>query len=301
METETRRQELYELLGELPSRSLPISSQKIAEKAHTHYVLETWLLDLNGVDLVPAYFVRPINQEGPFPTIIFNHSHGGNYELGKDELIKGNTYLQDPPYAEELAKQGYAVLCIDAWGFGSRRGKTEGELFKEALWSGEVLWGKMVYDTLRAIDYVTARDDVDPDRLGTMGISMGSVMSWWIAALDTRIKVCVDLCGLVDFHTLIEQRGLDHHGIYFYVPKLIKHFTTADINRLIAPRPHLSLNGNDDMLTPRKGLDIIDEELKTVYLEEGVSEAWKLVRYNIGHFETAAMRKQVIDFFKKWF
>lgn len=300
MAFDARRDELYDLLGDLPERDRPISSKKLTEDMTDAYILEKWLLDLNGMDPVPAYFVRPLEGKGPFPTVIFNHSHGGNYELGKDELIRGNVYLQHPPYAVELTKLGYAVLCIDAWGFGSRRGRTESELFKEMLWKGRVLWGLMVYDGLRAIDYVTSRPDVDADRIGTLGMSMGSTMSWWLAALDPRIQVCVDMCGLCDFHTLLEEQGLDRHGIYYYVPRLLNHFTTSEINALIAPRPHLSLAGRYDRLTPSRGLDRIDEHLKQVYREHGAPEAWRLIRENNGHFETEAMRQEVILFLKKW-
>lgn len=300
MKDENKRVLLYSLLGDLPPRNQPISAKKLATKEREHYRLEEWLLDLNGTDYVPAYFVKPLHSEGPYPTILFNHSHGGNYVLGKDELIKGNHYLQNPPYAEELTKLGYAVLAIDAWGFGKRRGRTEGELFKEMLWKGQVLWGQMVYDSLRAIDYLVSRPDVDSNRIATMGISMGSYMSWWLSALDTRIKVCVEMCGLADFHSLIESRGLEGHGIYFYVPNLLKHFSTAEINSLIAPRPHISFAGNYDPLTPAKGLDIIDEHLQKVYQEKNAPAAWKMIRYNTGHFETEAMRADALTFLAEW-
>jgi dienelactone hydrolase len=162
------------------------------------------------------------------------------------------------------------------------------------------MWGMMVYDSLRAIDYLVSRSDVDPGRLGTMGLSMGSTMAWWVAALDTRIKVCVDICCLTDFQALIETRGLDGHGIYYYVPGLLKHFTTAQINALMAPRPHLSLAGEFDPLTPPAGLDRIDAELRGVYQREGAPEAWRLSRYRIGHFETAAMRVETLSFLERW-
>ena len=68
------------------------------------------------------------------------------------------------------------------------------------LWEGQVMWGMMVYDSLRAIDYLVSRPDVDAARVATLGLSMGSTMAWWVAALDTRIKVCVDICCLTDFH-----------------------------------------------------------------------------------------------------
>ena len=124
-------------------------------------------------------------------------------------------------------------------------------------------------------------------------------MAWWVAALDTRIKVCVDICCLTDFQALIDTRGLDGHGIYYYVPGLLKHFTTAQVNALIAPRPHLSLAGNYDPLTPPGGLDRIDAELQNVYETEGAPEAWKLVRCATGHFETAAMRVEILSFLEQ--
>ena len=77
------------------------------------------------------------------------------------------------------------------------------------LWKGQVLWGMMVYDSIRAIDYLVSRPEVDQKRLGTVGMSMGSTMAWWVAALDVRIKACVDICCLTDFHALIVNRNLD--------------------------------------------------------------------------------------------
>jgi dienelactone hydrolase len=292
---EEQRQELYNLLGELPAKE-EISVKKIIEEEHQHYTLEKMLLNLNGIEAVPAYFTKPKNIKGPTPAILFNHSHGGFYHLGKDELLNGNVYLQNPPYAEALAKLGYSTLCIDMWGFGERRGRTESEIFKQMLWTGQVMWGMMVYDNLRALDYLVSREDVISDRIGTLGISMGSTMAWWTAALDQRIKICIDICCLTDFQALIETRGLDAHGIFYYIPKLLKYFTTAQINALIAPRAHLGLAGNYDQLTPPHGLDQIDKELKKVYLEEGVPDNWKLLRYDTGHFETADMRIEILNF-----
>lgn len=295
----SRREELYSLLGDLPSRSQSIMSKKIDERKFEHYILEDLILNFDGSYSVSAYFLRPINKERPFKTVIFNHSHGGNYDLGKDELIKGNVYLQSPAYADELTKMGYAVLCFDALGFGSRNDQTEGELFKKSLWQGQVLWGKMVYDSLRAVDYLSSRSDVDESHIGTLGMSMGGVMAWWLAALEPRIKVCIDICSMVEFDTLIESRNLDKHGIYFYVPSLLKHFSTSDINALIAPRPHLSLAGNNDDLTPRRGLDIVDEQMKVIYSGKD-QDAWKLVRSEQGHVETGRMREEVKLFLEKW-
>jgi len=296
---DNRRQELFNLLGDLPDRNLPISAEVLSASEEKTCILERLVLNLNGIETVPAYLVKPYTDK-PCPCVLYNHAHGGDYVLGKDELIHGRDLLQKPPYVETLAERGIATLCIDAWLFGERRGRTESELFKQMLWNGQVLWGMMVFDSLRAVDYLLSRPDIDSTRIGTMGMSMGSTMAWWLTALDTRIKACVDICCLTDFTSLIESRGLDGHGIYYYVPSLLKHFTTSQINALIAPRPHLSLAGNYDRLTPPAGLERIDRDLKTVYSELSHPEAWELKRYDVGHTETAEMRTAVLAFWEKW-
>lgn len=299
MSLRDRRAQLYALLGDLPDRHRPIQAEVIAREEREHYLLEVLTLDLNGMEPVPAYFTRPHNP-GRAPVAIYNHAHGGDYVLGKDEFLLGRSALQSPPYAVVLAHMGIAGLCIDTWNFGERRGRTESELFKELLWRGYVLWGLMVYDTLRATDYVLSRPDVDPNRVTTLGMSMGSTMAWWHAALDERVTVCVDICCLTDFQALIDARGLDGHNLYYYVPGLLKHFTTADINALIVPRPHLSLAGIFDKLTPPIGLDRIDSALKQAYANAGEPEHWQLVRSSSAHFETWAMRRHVLRFLERF-
>lgn len=302
-ERRTRRKELYELLGKLPSRSRPIAAERVYAENRGGYTLEKLLLDLNGIEWVPAYLLRPdkgADADAKPPVILYHHSHGGFYKVGKDELLRGAPYLQQPAYGESLALRGYAVLCIDSWAFGERSGRTESAIFKEMLWNGQSMLGMMLFDAIRAIDYLETRADVDASRIGTMGMSMGSTLAWWLAALDTRVKAVAELCCLTDFHALVEDNGLDRHGIFYYVPDLLNHFTTGQINALIAPRPHLSLAGNLDPLTPAAGLDRIDRELRDVYAAYGAPDAWKLLRYDVGHVETAEMRAEVLAFFERW-
>jgi dienelactone hydrolase len=177
--------------------------------------------------------------------------------------------------------------------------RTELDTFKEMLWKGQVLWGMMVYDTLRGLDYLLTRPEVDTARIGTLGMSMGSTMAWWAAALDPRLKVCVDICCLTDYQALIEAHNLKGHGVYYFVPGLLKHFTTAQINVLIAPRPHLATAGNRDDLTPAAGLDRIDRELRTVYRSLGQPGNWQLLRYDVGHAEPPEMRRDILSFLRE--
>lgn len=291
---EERRRELYGLLGDLPARDRPIQARTLGTEERPGFLLEKLVLDINGIEPVPAYFVKPKTLEGRAPAILFNHWHGGEYHLGKDEMLRPKADGV-ASWADAATGQGYSALCLDMWCFGGRSAAhTEMDLFKEMLWKGRVLWGMMVYDTLRGLDYLVSRPEVDSGRLATVGMSMGSTMAWWAAALDERLKVCVDICCLTDFDALIEAKGLKGHGIYYFVPSLLKHFTTSQINALIAPRAHLALAGNLDALTPPAGLDRIDRELRAAYQDR--PENWKLLRYEVAHVETPEMRKQALAF-----
>jgi hypothetical protein len=292
-----RRAELYGLLGKLPPRERATQARLLTTEDRGTYLLDKLILDLNGEEPVPAYFARPKGRSGKLPTVLFNHSHGGGYTIGKQEFVDGREYLANPSYAEFLTSLGYNALCIDAWIFGERAGRAELDMCKEMLWKGRVLWGMMVYDSLKAVDYLVTREDVDTQRLATAGISMGSSSAQWVAALDPRIKVTVDICCLTDWHTLVAEGGLKGHGIYYYVPDLLNHFTAAQMNALIAPRAHLALEGSQDKLTPLAGLEKIDAELKQVYAAAGQPANWKMFLNDGGHLETPAMREEI----RQWF
>ncbi|GIP48411.1 MULTISPECIES: dienelactone hydrolase family protein [Paenibacillus] len=299
MGVKEQRSKLWKALGELPSFERPVSARLLKQEVLDGVMLETLLLDLNGLELVPAYFAKPVEGEGPFPLIVFNHSHGGNYGNGRKEMIRSSAYLQEPSFAKVLTGLGCAVCCIDMWAFNERSGRTEGELVKEMLWNGRSLWGMMLYDNHRLIDYLCTRSDVDASRIGTMGMSMGGLMSWWLAALDERVGVVVDLCGQVDAETLVARRGLEHHGFYYYVPGLLKHFTTLEIQKLIVPRPRMSLVGRNDRLCPFEGVQLLDQGLREAYAAAGKPDHWQTVITGGGHMETAEMRAAWPEFISR--
>ena len=238
-----QQRDLYAILGDLPPQNFPIEVTQSRTVVYEDRTVEHLVLSLNGLEPVPALFIKPKNAAGPLPCVLYNHSHGGYFDLGKKELLEGVSYQFDTPYADSLVESGYAAFCLDAWCFGERRNRAQSDVAKELLWKGQTLWGLMVYDSLRALDYLVSRDDIDSARIATLGMSMGSTMAWWLAALDERIQVCVDICCLTEFDALIESNGLDEHDLYYYVPSLLKKFTTSSINALICPRPHLALAG----------------------------------------------------------
>ncbi|HZG87774.1 dienelactone hydrolase family protein [Paenibacillus sp.] len=285
-------------LDQLPDVDAPLRIIAREAEERDDYVLERLTLDLNGLEPVSALLALPKDRPGPFPAVVFNHSHGGNYKAGKIELIEGASYLDPEPYAKLLTSLGFAALATDAWGFGDRFTRKESELFKEMLWRGRVLWGMMLYDSMRAVSYLRSRDDIDASRIGTLGMSMGGTKAWWLTALDERIAFCADLCGAADYDALIEERRLDYHGIYYYVPKLLTRFSSGDIQAMGAPRPRLCAVGVRDPLTP--GVDRFAERIAQAYREADAEHAWRLRQFDAGHEETAEMRGAVRAFLRSF-
>src|SRR5262249_9755440 len=134
-----------------------------------------------------------------------------------------------------------------------------------------------------------------PNRLAAIGMSMGATKAWWLAALDPRVRLCVDVCCLTDAAELIKANGLSGHGIYYYVPSLLKHFQTAQINELNVPRPRISVNGRKDPLTPPAGVEIVRDHLRPLYAKHGRSEDCQIELFDCAHEELPEMRKQIVE------
>ncbi|MBO5681528.1 MAG: acetylxylan esterase, partial [Lentisphaeria bacterium] len=283
-----KRKQLWSLMGDLPDRKMPVDVQTLKVEKIEGGTLELLQFKYPDEPAFQGYFVLPDRRNGKIPAILYNHSHGSLFHLGKDELLQGAPY-QNGPYLPDLLNAGYAVLTIDHRAFGSRSDRKIDDIFKEMLWRGQVLWGMMLYDSVRALDYLCSREEVDAERIGTVGMSMGSTMAWYLAAVDERIKVCADICCMTDFEELIKAEHLCGHGTYYFVPRLLKYFATAAINALIAPRPHISVNGKYDGLTPEAGLDKVDAALKTIYQNAGCPEHWKMIKYPVQHQEVPEM------------
>jgi cephalosporin-C deacetylase-like acetyl esterase len=297
-----RGKELWGLLGDLPEKRPPRAKLLKTDK-HDGYTLEHLELDLNGIEAVPAYLLVPDKRPKLAPGLLYLHAHGGTYGLGKEELLLGRKVL--PAYAPVCAAKGLVTLAIDSWCFSGRQHQEDGrngewDTFKLMLWKGQVLWGMMLFDEVQALTYLAQRPEVDPKRIGAFGLSMGATKAWWLAALDVRIRLCVDLCCLTDYEALIKAKNLRGHGIYYYVPRLLKHFQAHEINELIVPRPHLSLNGRKDTLTPPAGVERIRDHLLPLYAKHGRQEDCRIELFDCGHEETPAMRKLVLDWLDRY-
>jgi dienelactone hydrolase len=291
--TAQRRRDLWRLLGPRPWRDEGIDGESLARVSGDLIHVERWRLHLNREQPVPALLLRPLATR-PRGVVLYCHAHGNRFEIGKDELLAGRPALQPPAYGEALTARGWAVLAIDHWGFGERQIPSERALVKRLLWQGATLWGWRVHDTLAALEWLVTQPGLAGLPVVSLGLSMGSTMALWAAALDERIAGCIDLCCAAEYDALLASGGFDAHGEYFFVPGLLTEFTLAEIAALIAPRPHLSLAGRADPLTPPAGLASLDAALRAAYSARGAAPAWQQVVEAGGHAETATMRAQVL-------
>jgi len=295
---ELRRAALWKLLGDLPRNHAPAPAKVIHTEKHDGYTLERLVLDLNGVEPVPAILLIPERLQHPAPGLLFIHWHGDMYDLGKEQLLRG-TPVQ-PPYAPVCAELGLVTLAIDSLCFGERKHRYDGrqgehDAFKLMLWRGQTLWGMMMFDEFQALSYLASRPEVDANRIGAFGMSMGATKAWWLAALDPRVALTIDLCCLTDYDSLIASDGLHEHGVYYFVPGLLKEFDTSQINELIVPRPRLSLSGRFDPLTPPTGVEKVRDRLYPLYRARGKESDCRIELFNCGHEETPEMRALVVD------
>jgi dienelactone hydrolase len=290
-----RRAELWALLGPRPWPAGAASGELLAVGEHAGARLERWRLHLNSEQSVAALLLRPA-AAAPRGLVVYCHAHGGRFDIGKDELLQGCAALQSPPYGAVLPERGYAVLAIDHWGFGERRQPSERELVKRLLWQGRTLWGWRVHDSLAALAWARGQAGLAELPAVTLGLSMGSTMAVWAAALEPSIAGCIDLCCLAEYQALLDAGSIDKHGEYFFVPGLLEHFTAAEVSGLIAPRPHLSLAGCLDSLTPPAGLAAVDSAMKRACAALGCAQAWRQEVGPLGHEESAAMRASVLEF-----
>jgi dipeptidyl aminopeptidase/acylaminoacyl peptidase len=302
------RETLVKCLGELPSRREPAKVKVTKTEDHDGYTLERFEFS-NGFDaVVTGVLLIPKERKGPAPAIVLLHGHGSSKETvcvnEKDQQCVGPM----------LVKRGYVVASIDTYFCGDRVGKgpagkrednkgggEEATLFKLNLWMGRTLWGMMVRDQRCLLDYLCTRPEVDKDHIGASGMSMGCTGSWWLAAVDDRVKAVVGIVCFTRYTELIAHGNMRAHGIYYYVPGLLSHFDTEAIYALIAPRPMLMLSGDQDGGAPTDGIVVLEKKLGLMYKLYDKGDRFRSVVYkNTGHEYLPEMKEEMAAWFEKY-
>jgi len=300
------RAELWRLLGELPPRPAVPRVETLSREDRGAYVLEKFRFDNGAGAAVPGFLLLPRDAPARLPAILYCHWHGGEYDGGKIELFQARHTPEEP--GPSLAARGYVVLAIDASGFGERNGQgpdgpaergrsAEETATKFDLWIGRTFWGMLLRDDLMALDYLASRPEVDPGRIGVTGMSMGATRTWWLMALDERLRAGVAIACLTRYRNFIEHGSLHEHHIGYFVPGILSHFDSEAVVALIAPRAVLFQTGDRDPTSPVDGIHAIEEAVRPIWALYGSEHEFQSVVYaDQGHVYTPAMWARTLAF-----
>ncbi len=271
------------------------------------YRIESLIYDVEVGQSVPALLLIPdgVSPTKPAPAIAVWHQHAGQWHLGKSEPagLAGNPMHHT---GAVLAREGYIVLCPDALCFEERQdpsdrlkgGDYERFEFLRYTVAGKCMAWKNILDMRRAIDYLVERPEVDSERIGCYGHSMGSTHTWLVGPHELRIKAFVGNCCLPTYAAIHDKKLL--HCFPNFVPGWLRYGDTPEMAALIAPRPlHLNL-GEADGGTPIEHARVGIERIKQAYADQNASDQFSVfIEPGAGHVLSPQMWSHTHSFFRK--
>ena len=289
------RQDVISLLGSHFGTITLGTPKEHAEVTQDGLSLQKLRFEASHGESINALFLPPLQRDAP--ALLYCHAHGNRYDIATDELLFGRPALTGS-YLRDLASLGCGVLCLEMPCFGSRSHQHEEAIAKARLWHGEVLFGQMLAELHAGVSYLADHPMIDPNRIGTLGISMGGTQAWWLSALDERVKAAVSMCCFADLEMLIKGGGHQGHGNYMTVPGLLKVASSGKLSGLSAPRAVFHGVGLQDWSTPKEAFETARLAVEEAY--EGASHKLSFhVEEEVGHSETPEMRKAVLSFLER--
>jgi len=202
-------------------------------------------------------------EDGKLPTVLYVCGHG---KVKKNGISYGNkTHYRH--HGQWFARNGYVCLVIDTIQLGEIEGIHHGTHRLGMWWwttRGYTPAGVEAWNGMRAIDYLVTRDDVDPERIGVTGRSGGGAYSWYIAALDDRVKVAVPVAGITNMQNHIADGCIEGHCDCMYFVNSYG-WSFAELAAMVAPRPLLIANTDNDPIFPLDGVVDIYTRTRRVY------------------------------------
>lgn len=236
------------------------------------------------------------------------------------------------PLLEAYASRGYIAVGVDSRYHGERA--TYKTAYRDALVSSWKTGQTMpfifdtVWDLIKLMDYLSAREDINPSCIGITGESLGGMHAWFAAAADPRYAVAVPIIGVQGFRWAIDNNkwharvasikdvfeearsklgksSIDAEVVQAVwdriTPGLADKFDAPFSVPSIAPRPLLILNGGKDPRCPVEGLEATCSRAVEVYSKANVSEKFKFIAEpGVGHCITPSMVKEASDWFDKF-
>jgi cephalosporin-C deacetylase-like acetyl esterase len=299
------RRQLAEMLGldPMPPKT-PLKPVVTGTVEHDEFTLEKLHFQSSPGLYVTGSLYLPKELDKPAPTILYVCGHG---RVKEDGISYGNkaTYQHHGIW---FARHGYVCLIIDTLQLGEIEGLHHGT-YREGMWwwheRGYTPAGVEAWNCIRALDYLETRDEVDAERFGVTGRSGGGAYSWWIAALDERIKAAVPVAGITSLRNHLlgpfqsspwsrgDTRGHDgciegHCDCMFFNNTYRWDFPM--VAALVAPRALLISNTDKDRIFPLDGVYDVYNKTQKIYELYGATENLGLQICEGPHKDTQQLR-----------
>ena len=268
------QQDILNCLGEFPKK-VPLGLKIEKTKQEDGYTRSLLSFSVEERERITAWLLVPrtLKPAAKWPAILAIHQHNGEYQLGKSEPagLAGPTVNH---YGLDLCRRGYVVLCPDLLCFEDRRVDKTDDVkladrdyehfeFTKRVLNGSCLQTKYLHDLSCCVDLLQSLAEVNGEKIGTIGHSLGGQEALWITWYDKRITCGVSSCGFGQIETILRDHVL--HNRALYVPGML---SLGDLDLLlndISPRPFMTTNGESDRLFPIDGVREIASKTKTRY------------------------------------
>jgi dienelactone hydrolase len=278
------RKQILASAGLLPMpEKRPLNPQIFGKLERDGYTVEKVLIETFPGFYLGGNLYRPLGRKGPFPGIVSPHGH---WQYGRLE----NTQLVSVPgRALNLARQGFVVFSYDMIGqndtdqiphhWGDSR---------QDLWSIGPM-GVQLWNSIRAVDFISSLPDVDASRIGVTGASGGGTQTFFLMAVDERVTAAAP----VNMISATSQGGVCENA-----PNLRAgwtDFSNMVVGALMAPRPLLivSTSGDWTTATPKEEYPGIQSIYRLLGAEKSVENA----HFNYPHNYNQDSREAVYKFF----
>ena len=295
---EQRRAELQEMLGlePWPERS---DLKAVVTGAIDHPLCRVEKIHFQSQPglYVTANLYLPKNISRPVPAILYLCGHGPVIEEG---ISYGNkvTYQH---HGSWFARHGYACLIVDSLQLGEIQGLHHGT-YREAMWwwnsRGYTPAGVEAWNAIRALDYLQSRPEVDGQRLGVTGRSGGGAYTWWVAALDDRVKAAAPVAGITDLRNHVVDGTVEGHCDCMFMVNTYR-WDFPLVAALVAPRPLMIANSDSDSIFPLDGVVRLHEKVRKIYDLFQAPDRLALVITPGPHKDTQELQLPVLRWFNR--
>ncbi len=268
---EKRKKQILEnvqkVMGPLPSReNLPAFDIQVSEtKNGEGYVRKTLTFVAEKGDRLPVdlYLPTTLKKGEKVPGVVALHPTGVQ---GK-RIVAGEGPRLNRQYGLELARRGYVVICPDYPSFGDYQ---KYDFTKDRYVSGSM---KGIFNHMRCVDLLQSLPEVDPEKIATIGHSLGGHNAIFLGVFDNRVKAIVSSCGWTPFHDYYQgklagwtsERYMPRiRDIYKLNPDLVP-FDFPELIATLAPRAFLSVSPVEDGNFDVKGVKKAIPEAKKIF------------------------------------